>query len=328
MPATESAGQVHAGGNTVIRRIALLLAATMLWLPLAAQASCRFTSGSTSNVDVSFGNATVTIDPNLPVGATLVSSAQFAPSSISQISCSGTTSTGVVNLVGGQPSASSTIFPTGVAGIGYRVTHPDASRYLRAYPGDSIASGSYSMSVASGLEFVKTGIIANGATVSTGTLGYWKYDNNRRIENFNLRTALTFVYPSCSVNTSVVNVSLPTVSNTAFNGVGTVAGATVVPISLQCSAGSQLYIQFDTATPASGLSGVIAPATGSGRARNIGVQLIDRSFAPVAFGTPSRVGATPDGPLDLTYYARYYQTAVPVTTGTVSATATFTLSYR
>jgi type 1 fimbria pilin len=311
----------------LIRRIPLL-AATMLGLPLSAHASCRFTSGSTSNVDISFGNATITIDPNLPVGATLVSSAQFTPSPISQISCTGTTSTGVTNLVGSQPSASSSVFPTSVAGIGYRVTHPDTSNYLRAYPGGSIASGSYSMSVTSGLEFVKTGAIANGATLSTGTLGYWRYANNLRVENFNLATALTFVYPSCSVNTSVINVTLPTVSNTAFNGVGTVAGATVVPVSLQCSAGSQLFFQFDTATPASGLTGVIAPATGSGRARNIGVQLVDQGFVPVAFGTPSRVGTTPDGPLDLTYYARYYQTAVPVTPGTVNATATFTLSYR
>ena len=300
----------------------------MLWLPPGVQASCRFTSGNTSNVDITFGASTITIDPNLPIGATLASSAQFKPSSISSISCSGTTQIGVVNEAGSQPSASSTVFPTGVAGIGYRVTHPDTSHYLRAYPGDSIAANNYDMSITSGLEFVKTGTIANGATVPARTLGYWKYDNNQRVENFNLRTSLTFVYPSCSVNTRAINILLPTVSNTAFQGVGSVAGATVVPIPLQCSSGSQLYIQFDTATPASGLTGVIAPATGRGRAANIGVQLVDQGFSPVPFGTPTRVGVTPDGPLDLTYYARYYQTAAQVAPGTVSATATFTLSYR
>lgn len=312
----------------MIRRIALLLAATMLWLPLMAQASCSFTSGNTSNVNITFGSSTITIDPNLPVGATLASSGQFTPTPISQISCTGTTRIGVTNVAGSQPASGATIFPTGVAGIGYRVTHPDASSYLVAYPGDSIASGSYQMSVTSGLEFVKTGPIANGAAVNTGTMGYWRYDNNRRVENFNLSTKLTFVYPTCSVNTSVINVSLPVVSNTAFNGVGTFAGATVVPIPLQCSAGSQLFIQFDTATAASGFTGVIAPATGTGRAKNIGVQLIDQSFAPISFGTPALVGATPNGPLNLTYYARYYQTATPVAAGTVSATATFTLSYQ
>lgn len=312
-----------------MRRVLLFLLTISLGLPLAAQARCNFTSGGTANVNITFPSATITIDPNLPVGATLASSAQFSPSPISQISCTGfSTTIGVQNVVGSQPSSSSTIFPTGVAGIGYRVTHPDTSNYLLAYPGDSIGSGSYQMSVTSGLEFVKTGTIANGATVSSGTLGYWKYDNNQRVENFNLSTTLTFVYPSCSVNTSTINVTLPTVSNTAFNGVGTVAGATVVPISLQCASGSQLYIQFDTANPVSGATGVIAPATGTGRAQNVGVQLINQNFSPVAFGTPALVGSTPDGPLNLTYYARYYQTATPVAAGTVSATATFTLTYQ
>lgn len=311
-----------------MRRVPLLLLAILLWLPLAAHASCSFTSGTTSNVNISFASTTITIDPNLPVGSTLVSSGQFSPSSISQIFCSGFTATGVQNLAGSQPSSTSNIFPTGVAGIGYRVTHPDTANYLPAYPGGSIASGNYQMSVTSGLEFVKTGTIAHGSTVNAGTLGYWKYDNNQRIENFNLSTALTFVLPSCSVNTSTINVVLPTVSNTAFNGVGTVAGTTVVPIALTCAPGSQMSIQFDTANPVSGATGVIAPTTGAGRAQNIGVQLINRNFTPVAFGTPALVGTTPNGPLNLTYYARYYQTATPVTAGTVSATATFTLSYQ
>jgi len=313
-----------------MRRVLLLLLTIVLGLPLAAQARCSFTSGGTANVNISFPNSTITIDPNLPVGAVLATSAQFSPSPVSQISCTGTTAIGVQNVAGSQPSSGSIIFPTGVAGIGYRVTHPDTSNYLAAYPGDSIASGSYQMSVTSGLEFVKTGPIANGATVSSGTMGYWRYDSNSnsRIENFNLSTTLTFMFPSCSVNTSTINVTLPTVSNTAFNGVGTVAGATVVPISLQCASGSQLYIQFDTANPVGGATGVIAPATGTGRAKNIGVQLINQSFTPVTFGTPALVGATPDGPLNLTYYARYYQTATPVAAGTVSATATFTLTYQ
>ncbi|MFC4763672.1 fimbrial protein [Dyella koreensis] len=308
--------------------IALLLLLALGLLPFSANASCSFSSGGTSDVNISFSNSTITIDPNLPVGATLASSSQFAPSTISQITCSGTTRTGVINVVGSQPSTSSTIFPTGVAGLGYRVTHPDSSSYLPAFGGGSIASGTYNMSVTSGFELVKTGTIANGAVLSSGTLGYWKYDNNKRVENFNLASSVTFMYPACSVNTSTINVTLPTVSNTAFNGVGTVAGATVVPISLNCSAGSQLYIQFDTATSVSGATGVIAPATGTGRANNIGVQLTDQTFNPVTFGTPALVGTTPNGPYNLTYYARYYQTATPVAAGTVSATATFTLTYQ
>ena len=39
-------------------------------------------------------------------------------------------------------------------------------------------------------------------------------------------------------------------------------------------------------------------------------------------------GTTPPGPYNLTYYARYYQTANNPTAGTVSTTATFTLTYQ
>ena len=65
----------------------------------------------------------------------------------------------------------------------------------------------------------------------------------------------------------------------------------------------------------------------SGRAKFVGVQLVDKSFAPVTFGTPALVGTTPNGDYNLTYYARYYVTATPIVAGSVSATATFTVSY-
>jgi len=310
---------------------ALLLLMALGLLPSAAHAACRFTNGGVADVDINFPNTTIVINPNLPVGSTLASSSQFTPvnssGGTSTVSCSGSTRTGVINNVGSQPSTSSTIFPTGIPGVGYRVTHPSTATYLTAFGGGSIAAGSYNLSVTSGFELVKTGPIANGSVLNSGTLGFWQFDTGLIVENFNLANPVTFV-TACSVNTATINVTLPTVSNTAFNGVGTVAGATVVPISLNCTAGSQLSIQFDTATPASGTTGVIAPSIGSTRAKNIGVQLTDQNFAPVTFGTPALVGTTPDGLFMLTYYARYYQTAAPVTAGTVSATATFTLTYQ
>lgn len=310
---------------------ALLLLIVLGLLPITTRAACVFTNGGVANVNISFASSTIIINPNAKVGDTLVSSNQFAPvnssGGTSAVSCSGSTRTGVINSVGSQPSTSSIIFPTGVSGVGYRVTHPDSSTYLTAFGGGSIASGSYNLSVTSGFELVKTGPIANGSVLNSATLGYWQFDSGLRVENFFLSSPVTFV-TACSVNTSTINVTLPTVSNTAFNGVGTVAGATVVPISLNCTAGSQLYIQFDTATPQNGTTGVIAPATGTGRAKNIGVQLTNQSFTPVTFGSRSLVGTTPDGLFTLTYYARYYQTATPVAAGTVSATATFTLTYQ
>ena len=86
-----------------------------------------------------------------------------------------------------------------------------------------------------------------------------------------------------------------------------------------------MAIQFDTAKSFAGASGVITPT--SGTAKNVGVQLVDGSFAPVTFAAPTVVGITPSGTYNLTYYARYYATATPVGAGNLTATATFTISY-
>ncbi|WP_266170321.1 fimbrial protein [Dyella subtropica] len=306
---------------------ALLLLVALSLLPQLAGARCSLTNGSTLAVNISFASSTITINPTAAIGTTLATSSPVVPSPVDDLNCTRTTSYGVQNLVGANPSAGSTIYPTNVPGLGYRIAHPDSSNYLTPYPGNSIPAGTYTLSVASAFELVKTGTIANGAVLNAGTLSYWNY-GGLEAEDFNLASSLTFVYPSCTVNNSAINVVLPTVSNTGFNGVGSVAGATAFAISLNCSAGSTMSIQFDTAAPFGGAPGVIAPASGAGRAQNIGVQLINQSFAPITFGTPAVVGATPNGPLNLSYYARYYQTASPVSAGTVNATATFTLTYQ
>lgn len=319
--------------NPVRHTVVLLLLVLLSTLSMTARATCQFVNfTTTSNVNISMPSSTVTINPNAAVGTVLASSAQFAPTPTSTISCSGTTRIGVSNSADSATSGS-TIFSTGVPGVGYRVTHPDSGNYLEAYSGDSIAAGNYNLSVTSGIELVKTGPIANGAKLSASTLGFWRYDGISpntilRAENFNLIGSVTFVYPSCTVNNNVINVVLPTISTTAFNGVGTTAGATAFNISLNCPGGDTLLIEFDTANASSVANSVIANSTGTGRAKNVGVQLVDQSFVPITFGTPAVVGATPSGPYNLTYYARYYQTAAAPAAGTVSATATFTLSYQ
>ena len=314
--------------------VTLCLLACLSMLPLAARATCTFDRGdSTSTVNISFANSVIVIDPNAAVGTVLASTSQFTPTPISSMNCSfGKTTFGVNNLIAGTPGSNTPIFPTNVPGVGYRITHPDTSNYLVPYPFDSYQVTSFlgqevELSVTSGLELVKTGPIANGATLNATTLGNWQY-GNIIAEIFKLSRSVTLTYPACTVNNNAINVVLPTVSTTAFNGVGTTAGGTPFNISLTCSAGSTLLIEFDTANQSSVANSVISNATGNGRAKNIGVQLINQSFVPITFGTPAIVGTTPTGPYNLTYYARYYQTANNPTAGTVSTTATFTLTYQ
>jgi type 1 fimbria pilin len=321
--------------NHVRYIVALCLLACLSMLPLMARATCTFDRGdSTSTVNISFANSVIVIDPNAAVGTVLASTSQFTPTPISNMTCTfGKTTFGVNNLIAATPGNNTTIFPTNIPGLGYRITHPDTSNYLLPYPldsyqGTSIFGTDVELSVTSGIELIKTGPIANGATLNATTLGNWQY-GNIIAEIFKLSRSVTLTYPACTVNNNAINVVLPTISNTAFNGVGTTAGGTAFNISLNCSAGSTLLIEFDTANPSSVANSVIANATGTGRAKNIGVQLTNQSFAPITFGTPAIVGTTPNGPYNLTYYARYYQTATATpTAGTVSTTATFTLTYQ
>ncbi|WP_199099310.1 fimbrial protein [Dyella sp. ASV21] len=303
----------------------LVLLMLMLW-PMASFAACSFSSGNKELVNMSLPSS-ITINPSWTVGTVIATSAVTTPTpSSSVINCTGNTSIGVYNLVGGQGTSGSTVMPTGIAGVGYQILHPGSSYILPTYPNDSIASGNYTMSVASAVQLVVTGTITAGSTLSANTLGYWRY-GSLRVEDFVLTNSVTFAAPTCTVTTPNIAVTLPTVSNTALRTVGATAGATAFTIGLNCpagSAGQNVAVQFDTATQPTGTTGVIKP---SGSATNVGVQLTDNSLNPITFGTPKTAGTTVLGANNFSYYARYYALTTAVGAGTLSATATFTVTY-
>lgn len=149
-----------------------------------------------------------------------------------------------------------------------------------------------------------------------------------------LRTSAANVVTTCS--TAVLpssTIVLPTVSTQSFQGVGTTSGETPFTIHVNCTPAPQgspaLAITLDTANPQAGAAGVIAPTTGTGRAKSVGVQLLQgNGGTPVTFGATIPEGPVPpSGSLPMPFFARYYQTAGGVTAGTVTATATYTLIY-
>jgi type 1 fimbria pilin len=315
---------------TYVRLIVALLWLALASLPMTAFAACTL-SGNKEIISATISSP-ITIDPNAAIGTVLATSPVTNPSpSSSQVTCNGNNTTiGVINLVGAQPAGSSTIFPTNIPGVGYSILHPDSTYALPPYGSDSIGSGTFTLSVASAIQLIKTGPITAGSTLSAGTLGFWQYagrNGTLRVEDFVLANAVKFVAPTCTVTTPSISVTLPTVSSTSLSTPAATAGATAFNIGLNCvsaASGQTMAIQFDTAKTAPGTVGVITPG---GTAKNVGVQLVDSSFNAVTFGTPAVVGTTPSGTYNLTYYARYYATATPVGAGTVSATATFTISY-
>jgi type 1 fimbria pilin len=314
-------------GTGWLRGSALLLALGILALvPGGAKANCTITAGSApAAVNFTPPSSTITVSYGAAVGTVLYQSGSMAPANPNSMTCSNNSIYGVSNNVGAQPGTTATIYPTGVAGIGYSIGHSTSTNLLLPYPCCTIANGSYTNSVASSLTLIKTGPIVSGSVIPAGTLAYWLYANGLKIEAFNLTTSITIIDPACSVNTTPINVTLPTVSVGAMASVGATAGTTPFAIALTCSSGATLDIELDYAGTASNITGVLTKTSGS--SAGVGLRLLDQNYNPVVFGATTVVGSTPTGALSIPYYAQYYRTGT-VTAGSINASATFTLSYQ
>ena len=313
------------GRNRPSRIGVLLLAFVALtFIPAGARANCTITGGAAPEAVNFSPPATITVAYTAAVGTVLYQSGAVNPSTTNTMTCSGTSPFGVTDVVGTTP-ASGTIYPTGISGVGFSIGHGSATTLLTPYPNNNIAAGSYTNSTASYLTLLKTGPIVSGSVLPAGTLAYWQYPSVPYIEAFNLANSVTILDPACSVNTSAISVTLPTISSKALSAVGSTAGATPFNIALTCSSGATLDIELDASGTASGITGVLTKTAGT--SAGVGVQVIDQSLNPVVFGTPTVVGTTPSGTLNIPFYGRYYRTGT-VTAGTLTASATFTLSYQ
>jgi type 1 fimbria pilin len=310
-------------GGAAFRRIGgLLLLMLMLALtPTGANANCT-TTGTTP---VTFTPpTTITVAFNAAVGTVLYTSPLIAPTNPPTLTCTGTTNYGVIDTVGTTPGVGVQVYPTSIPGLGYSITHNDLTTFLFPYPCCQLASGSYTASVTSSLQLIKTGPILSGSVLPAGQIGYWQFDSGQKVETFTLANSVTILDPACSVTTTPINVTLPTIASSSLNVVGATAGSTAFAIGLACSSGATLDIQLNFAGTASGIAGVLTKTSGS--SAGVGVQLLDKSFNPVAFGATTVVGST-SGLTSIPLYARYYRTGA-ITVGSLAASATFTLSYQ
>jgi type 1 fimbria pilin len=254
------------------------------------------------------------------------------------------------------PPASSTnittvTFATNVTGIGLQLTMSPGMRGYDVSSGDQ-QSGSYivgyvtgtsgSLSVNYTAQLIVTGAVTPGTVNATTLFNYewyiYAYNDSQTMGTSLTNSSAQVSLQGCTVNTAsqAFAVTLPTVGNTAFTGVGSSAGMTPFNIGLACQAGTTVSITMSTASPNGTYAGVVQPTTGSGYAGNIGVQVlyggnnVSGASTPkaVTFNSAQTLGASPSGSLSLQYYAQYFQTGTPVSAGNVSATVTFTMSYQ
>ena len=296
--------------------------------------------------------ATIALTSMPAAGTVLWSSGLIAANSAPIYDCSGNVPYGVIDNIGTTPS-SGTTYPTGVAGLSYQLVRNGSNLdpwSTDTYAGDgngcTYQRGAWNcnngytqvtFSVTTQLKLVVTGPIASGSVLNAGTLGYWQFQGLGtngattpvQIIAFALGNSTTITFPTCTVTTTSISVTLPDISTSALGSLGATAGATPFSIGLNCpsaAAGAPVYVELNYNGTASGIQGVLTPTAGT--SSGVGVQLLYSNTA-VTFGTPTQVGTTATGAMTIPYTAQYYQTqAATVTPGTLTASATFLILYE
>jgi type 1 fimbria pilin len=255
---------------------------------------------------------------------------------------------GYIDRANGMMSGNFYPFP-GITNLRYRLLYNGATGPLVPYPSLTLQLSPYSQipglmitpmfgGVSSGntptiqLQLIKAGPIPAGSVMQPGLLGTYR-DGDFTSANFNLSSSTTIIDTppgGCTVSTKSISVILPAQSIGVQGGIGgnagigSTAGRTPFTIVLTCTPGATASIQLDYGGTYTGIPGVLS---NKGTAPGVDVQLLDKNANPVNFGTRTVVGATPTGTLNIGYFAQYYKVGV-IAPGTVSASATFTMTYQ
>ncbi|WP_255208691.1 fimbrial protein [Paraburkholderia youngii] len=171
-------------------------------------------------VNIPFQESSVSIDPGLPVGsviATGLSPAYATYGNFADCTNGGTVTFGYFNAT---PSTMSGVYNTNVPGIGFRVTYLRASGtnsplpFTPSFPAgepNQVIYGRFGIGSQFLIELVKTGDIASNVDVMFNTLGTGIADGDgSRVVTITGGSINVKVLPSCSVNTSALNIDFGT----------------------------------------------------------------------------------------------------------------------
>lgn len=187
-------------------------------------------------------------------------------------------------------------------------------------------------------QLIKTGPITPGSINSISLMQFTAYEYGYTPSDPYMSTALVLTsgtdvtVKSCSVNSDSTNmtVTLPTILRTQLgSAVGSTAGRTRFTINLTCETGATASVQMNSGNLATASLGLLSNTTGTGRATNVGVQVLKEDTNPMPFNSTQPLGATPNGQWRVPFYVQYYRTSTnTIGIGTVSTSATFTLTYQ
>lgn len=214
-------------------------------------------------------------------------------------------------------------------------------------------NGTCNINFTVGISFFATNTGAVSGTIpaalSTGFTGSsWVYyhtcDNDSTCSSPSSVTALNTSAQSipiqaltstCTLSTPANQfVSLPNVSTSAFQGVGTTVGSTQIAITYNCdNSGGPMSLSmawtyapmYRSGTP----EGYYGWFSNTGTAAGVAVQIVDSSGRIVNSGPQSQqIASVANGSNTIIYRAMYYQYASTITSGTVNAVAQYTATYN
>lgn len=292
---------------TYLKQLTCLTALTLIGTPAAFAANCTASvnTNETLNFGASLATGSLTIPADTPDGTVVYQ--ETVQSAQNSWSCSAASQYGmVINPVFGTVTTGST-FPLGKTGLSFRIWIDTLSRYETAP--FTLKAGGYGIQAGSvRLEIIKSGPLASQVKIASGNLATLK-DDELIISKFNLTNALVLNAASCQTPSVPVAMG-DDYQLWEFRDAGSTPRTIRFNIGLnQCQTGiKKVTYSLKATTPViDATKGVVAPNAGS-TATGIGLQLMNETGQPVAFGTDYTFnGFTTTGtsfkiPLSAAYY--------------------------
>jgi type 1 fimbria pilin len=260
------------------------------------------------------------------------------------------------SVSGTEISAGSGVYQTSVSGIGVKFFVVEgATETLITSTGGGYTSGTITAPGDGALPGIRARLVVTGQVVSgysltslpsvtvtftpTGACGW----STALANTIPATAANAAVVPiTCTVTTPSVSVNLPVISLQTLSAVGKTAGDTRFPIGLSCASGATVYVTLSDATTPANTTALLTLAPSS-TAQGIKLRILN-SVGPVDFGPDSAEAGTSNqwllGTSDIvngiSLTVQYYRddtdpsggSPATLAAGSVSAQATFTLSYQ
>ena len=134
---------------------------------------------------------------------------------------------------------------------------------------------------------------------------------------------------SCQIQDKNLNINMGIALLPKFNGVGSTQNPVTFSIPLICGEQTAVNVTLDNVSPLADAANGVLGLNSSSTAKGLGIQL-KYNDAPVQFGKLIKYGTTtsPGEVVNIPFKAAYYMTSANARSGSVSATASFTLTYR